>query len=341
MICPDCEEQVEKLTKKGICLHCYRRITQLNYLNKKNNTNDPYIPLKDLKELNPRAYNSVMGRRHSVKAKKEIEEQVKVKKTRIKINSTSEKSIEDIKIEYYGKVSKDLDKAFNEAGIDKDYINHKDLFLWVDIFISLLDTDDTTNFIMQCKKGEQVFNDMFNLYQHERENLDWNDLDSINRIGYAEKALQELRRPTKNLLDYYYSVDPIIEHLKEDKELLDLIKIAKSELEAKKRSHEHPYIVTKVESDLVEAVNTVKSTQSKSKIYDCTVWCYNLNGNPRKSLFRAKGGIHAKNEVDAKLKFKTFLTDKFASLIYSDRDIEIKEVSSKEEIDELARKSCS
>ncbi len=338
MICPDCGEEITKLiTKgehKGICKRCYKRIQQNEYLNKKNGTNKEYIPIIKLKEKDPITYNRIMGRRS-------ITDKSKPKK----VSTSKEKEVikhnDNIKIIYYGKVSNDLDKAFKDANINTDYTKYSNLPLWIDTFVSLLSDKDEDNFIIQCKKGEDIFNRLGAIYSHEKENLDWDDIEHINEISFAEKALCELRRPTKELLDYYYCIDAVIEHLKEDTKLMDLILEAKERLEEKKEHHKNPIFFSSVGSSMVSAVNLAKSVKdSKNKIYDCTVWCYNLNGNPRKSLFRANNGILARNEVDAKLKLKQFLSEKFSSVVYNDRDIMIKEVNSRKEIDELTRKEC-
>ena len=55
MICPECELEVDYLNNKGTCKQCAVRRNQVTYLNKKNGTNEPYIPLKDLKNINPSA----------------------------------------------------------------------------------------------------------------------------------------------------------------------------------------------------------------------------------------------------------------------------------------------
>ena len=348
MICPDCgielneDNKVKRGQHIGLCKRCAKRIESLKYLNKKNGTNKEYIPLKDLKYVDSKEYNRVMGRRMAGIEREE--KQTKGKRGRPKKDTSVniiKSNKDDLKILYYGKVSKDLDNAFKEAGINQNYTKHKDLASWIDTFIGLLETNDNENFIMQCKKGEDIFNKMQTLYNHHKENLDWDDIDKINEIGFAEKALNELRRPTKELLDYYYSIDGIVQYLRQDETFMGLLKTAKEELDTKKRRHEDPKFYSPVNSNLVDDVKIVAATEPRTKIYDCTVWCYNLNGNPRKSLFRANGGIQARNEIDAKLKLKNFLSEKFPSVIYNDKDITIKAVSSREEVNELARRSCS
>ncbi len=344
MICPDCgielteDNKVRKGQHLGLCKRCAKRIESLKYLNRKNGTNKEYIPLKDLKYINPIEYNRVMGRRVAGIKREESKSKRGRPKKDISIINTNK---EDLKLTYYSKVSKDLNKAFKEANINPEYTKNIDLPSWINTFIGLLDTDDATNFIMQCKKGEDIFNKMQSLYNHHKENLDWKDIDKINEIGFAEKALNELRRPTKELLDYYYSIDGIITYLRQDEEFMRLLRSAKEDLDIKKRRHENPKYYSSVDSDFVDSEHVVEATEPRTKIFDCTVWCYNLNGNPRKSLFRANGGIQARNEIDAKLKLKNFLSEKFPSVIYNDKDITIKAVSSREEINELARRSCS
>ena len=85
-----------------------------------------------------------------------------------------------------------------------------------------------------------------------------------------------------------------------------------------------------------EARKVVRETKKKLeehniKVYDCTVWCTNLNGNPNRQLFRANGGISAKSPKEAELKFKAFLSDKFASVRIEERTITIKEMTPNKE----------
>ena len=82
-ICKDCEMEVDKLNLDGICHQCYIRKTNNAYLNKKNGTNNPYIPLKDIKGT--KEYNRVMGRRRATLEKKNKKSQVSVTKTTYKI----------------------------------------------------------------------------------------------------------------------------------------------------------------------------------------------------------------------------------------------------------------
>ena len=78
-------------------------------------------------------------------------------------------------------------------------------------------------------------------------------------------------------------------------------------------------------------INPIIPITNRNKVYDCTVWCTNLNGNPNRQLFRANGGISAKSPKEAELKFKAFLSDKFASVRIEERTITIKEMTPNKE----------
>lgn len=329
MICPDCEMEVTSLSTKGVCKQCSVRINQNTYLNKRDGTNKPYVPLKELKITNPTAYNRVMGRRAL------SQKQTPAKKTKTETKEVKKEAKEDLRTIYYSKVAKDIESAFKEAKLTQDYLNHKNLDSWIETFFLMLQED---NFISDAVKGEQIFNKINLLYKHSKENLDWDNIDKINDISYAEKALSELRRPTKELLDYYNVIMPVVDYLKNDKEFMKLLEDSRLTMLQKSKNHENPGYYAEVESSIVPTDYILGIANNKTKIYDCTVWCYNLNGDPNRRLFRANGGIFAKNEVEAKLRFKNFLKDKFATVTYKDKDISIKEVSSQEEIRKLVNK---
>lgn len=88
MICPDCEMEVDKLTRKGICHKCNVRLNNVNYRNKKFGTSDAYIPLKYIKGTPE--YNKAMGKRlHTMKKYQEKIATEKPKNNIMKTNITS------------------------------------------------------------------------------------------------------------------------------------------------------------------------------------------------------------------------------------------------------------
>lgn len=326
MICPDCEMNVEKLNRKGICKACATRESNSKY------TGRTYVPLINIKGT--KEYDIAMNRRlknDKLKSSKNNENTIN--------NSNNIDNSNDIQQIYYAKVSKDLENAFNNANISQDYLKHKNITELLELFLNLLNDDDN-NYIIQCKQAEQIFNNLYNVYMHEQENISWEDLNKINDIGYAQKALKELRRPTKELLDYYTAMDPLITYLKSDEKFMPILLDTINTLKQKEESHKNPKLYSCVDSNLINNTDLVLTKENKVKLYDCTVWCYNLNGDPNRRLFRANGGIWARSEADAKIRLKSFLKDKFYNVTYKDKDITITEVKSIEEIKELAKKEC-
>lgn len=325
VICPDCEFEVDSLGKIGVCKQCMVRMTQLRYSNKVNGTNKPYIPLKDIKESQPARYRAIVEKRLNSKRG----EGIKAPSKDIEVKKVDN----DVKTQYYAKVYKDIKEVFENAQITENYLKFNDLDRWVEIFFLLLQED---NFITEAKEAEVQLNHLNNLYSHALESIGWDSIDKVNDISYEIKALKELRRPTKNILDFYYVVDPIISYLKRDSQFIELLEKARITMKLKQETQKDPKFMSLVdipmarESDFVYGI-----AENRTRLYDCTVECFNLNGNPNKSLFRAKNGIRAKNEAEAKLKLKNFLSNKFSSVTYKDVDINIKEVNSVDEIEEV------
>lgn len=323
MICPDCEMDTSKFVKsRGICVACYKRL--MNAKSRKL----PYIPVKDIKGTHE--YNRVMSRRLSTKHKN---------CTKVNKSTYDENTNETLKSKYYSKVTVDIKNAFNEEGISESYLQYKDLDKWFEVFYLLM---QDSNFITEAKSGEVIFNKLFQLYKHTQESLDWEKVEQINDISYAQKALSELRRPTKEILDFYVALDPIITYLKKDSNFMELLNTARINMANKIDNHRNSIYYTEVDSSMIDNDSIVKTSSNKTKLFDCTVWCYNLNGNPNRKLFRMNNGIYAQNETYAKLKFKEFLNSKFPNVTYKDIDICIEEVNSVEEITNKAnnQKEC-
>lgn len=335
MICPDCEQEVDKLTTKGVCKQCATRINQLNYLNKRDGTNKPYVPIKDLKYKDPGVYKRIMERRAS---KGKNAQPTKVKEIK-KIEPKEVKST-NIKEQYYSKVAKDIEKMFKKTSLNQEYLNHKRLDVWLETFYSLLQDD---NFILDAKRGEQIFNDLYILYKHSQEELDWDDIEQIQELGFAQKALSELRRPTKEILDFYAAISPVVDYLKKDTKFMDLISNCREEMIKKANNHLDPKYYTNIDSVIANTDNIVVSDDfTKSlKLWYVEVPCYNLFGNKGLDTFKTNRGILAKTESEARLKFKAFLADKFSNVTYQDKNIIVKQVANQREIDDLiAGKDC-
>ena len=310
MICPECELEVDYLNNKGTCKQCAVRRNQVTYLNKKNGTNEPYIPLKDLKNTNPSAYRKVMARRLGQNWESKIN-----KKPDYEINKvTSKDSDKSLKNIYYSRIYKEVEEEFKKSNLSQDYIKYN-IYEWFSTFWELLQEN---NFILEARQGERIFNNITNKHRHLQESLDWDDIDQINDENYLLKALSEIRRPTKELLDFYEPIEQVVETIKADKKLMKIIEDTRIVLFRKLDNHEN-------KGYMIEPIT------NRNKVYDCTVWCTNLNGNPNRQLFRANGGISAKSPKEAELKFKAFLSDKFASVRIEERTITIKEMTPNKE----------
>ena len=225
-------------------------------------------------------------------------------------------------------VLKDVADAFKENNLTQDYLKYNNIPEFLDTFFSLLQED---NFLIDAKLGETIFNRLNFDYNHLIENGGWSMEDIIK--GYSmQKCLLELRRPTKNILAYYSVLEPIVDYLKNDikfKEILDNCRIQSNKV---KEHLETPTYNSRESNLMLQESYVAEKNIVKFDLFDCSVWCYNLYGNKSKQLFRADGGMRAKNEAEAKLKFKAFIRDKFPSVSYSDKDIMITKVNSIEDI---------
>ena len=335
MICPDCELEVEKLTKSGICKSCYRRKNDMKYKGKE------YTPIKDLKGTGE--YNKVMGRRLNNiekvekvatkgkrgRPRKNPEQVVPIITTESLIEKESDNKFnKEIYHNYLSEVNKDIKAAFDNNNLTQDYLKYSDISSWIDMFFNLLQVD---GFITDSRRAKAIFNGLRVDYQHCLESLDIEDTDSILKWGYMSKILLDLRRPTAEIVDYCDILDPIIKYLQKDTDFLALLREARDKAEEKSIIHKSHTYYTR-ESELVREEDFVIGKATKPKLFDCTVMCSNLFGNPDSQLFRLNGGIRALNKEEAYTKFKSFLKEKFDSLVYYDDDINVREVNSVKDI---------
>ena len=366
MICPDCTLDYKTLTKKGICQNCYK--SYYNALNryKEGISNHSYIPIKDLKYYNLSSFKKAMGKRlinykklypdctltlddflsdkttdkntngDKITDKNTNGDKITDKNTNgdktIDKNTNGDKTTdENNKINYYSIVNKDVSQAFKENNVSIDYLNFNHLDNWISTLNSLIKSD-SSGCIQSAKRAEQIFNEIFFNYNHCLEALTWGD-DKIIKLGYMQKALCEIRRPTKEFLDLYSVIEPVISYIKNNKSLVNLIKTTYDNMQYKSNFHEEHIFHSSVETDISQSIDNVVKNDN-FKLYDCTVLCKNYRGSSNLKLIRAYGGIKSTNVVKAKKAFKYFLNKNFPTIIYEDKDITIEEVSSIDEIDE-------
>ncbi len=216
---------------------------------------------------------------------------------------------DDLKEKYYVEVTKDIKKSFKEEGLTDDYLkfNVKD---FVETFMSLFEDN---NYIADAKKAEIIFNKTSIDYLHSIENTDWN-FEKMQDAMYREKALLEIRRPTKDIIYYCKMIQPIIDYLKQDADFIKLLELTKEYLDNKDEKFYIP-----------KQSNIVKMTREPYKKYACSVSCYNLYGNKSVQVLNKEGGIWAKNKEDAKERFKNWLNTTFDTVTYKEKDIIIEE----------------
>lgn len=238
----------------------------------------------------------------------EIKEETKEEKEVKKV----EKNITELKEKYYIDVTKDIKKSFAEEGITEDYLkfNIKD---FVGTFMSLFGEN---NYIAEAKKAETIFNKTSIDYLHSIENTDW-DFEAMQDAMYREKALLEIRRPTKDVIYYSKMVQPIIDYLKQDEEFMKLLELTKQYID--NQDGEEKFYIPKQS-------NLVKAEKEIYKKYACQVKCYNLYGNKTVKVLNKEGGIWAKNKEEAKDKFKNWIDRSFDTVTYKEKDIVVEEM---------------
>ena len=177
MICPECELEVDYLNNKGTCKQCAVRRNQVTYLNKKNGTNEPYIPLKDLKNINPSAYRKVMARRLGQGWESKINKKPDYEINKV-ISKDSDKSLKNI---YYSRVYKEVEEEFKKSNLSQDYIKYN-IYEWFSTFWELLQEN---NFILEARQGERIFNNIVN--KKYGTDFTWDDLADFYTSGTAEK----------------------------------------------------------------------------------------------------------------------------------------------------------
>lgn len=310
MICPDCELEVDKLNSRGICGDCYKRIYSCKGKGRE------YIPLKDIKGTVE--YNRAMGRRLATREKRENSE----KKINKKVIPVKEDKTEDVKIKYYAKVNKDLENEFKKENINKDYLK-TDLPEWVETFWGLLQDD---NIILDATKANKVFDSLSYLYLHNQLRVEWEDQSTILENSLYAKALLELRRPTKDFINYWKSIAKVINYIKEDENLMALIQDCRNNCYVKKLEQDSPLYFTEIDNDLSQSMDNAVITDKEYKYYNIKVTVKGLYGHNYNETFKLDTPMYALSEESAKKKFIEFMNDKFPTVKYNPVNIKIEEV---------------
>ena len=99
-----------------------------------------------------------------------------------------------------------------------------------------------------------------------------------------EKALLEIRRPTKTVLFYYNMIEKIIDYLKNDDTIISLLEELRENLINNKDKIETE-VYRPRQSNIMKA--DIVTTEHKAKKYNCSVPCYNLYGSTSIEILKA------------------------------------------------------
>ena len=320
MICKDCELEVTKLNKKGICPSCAHRQANANW------AGEQYVPIKDLKGT--KGYNIAIARRLKLSDAKLPEKRIKSKDLVLESNTEEvEKPIEEVKEslakivpkttkdnfkdQCYEVVLKDAKAKFKEFHLDLNFYKDIDMKGFLSTFTELL---NNRNIYDDCKKAEDIFNGLSIDYDHYLEKIEWNEAALKNVLG-LKKALLELRRPNQNFIYNYSAIKPLLDYLRKDKVFMQILDDTQKKVE-----NNEPEVYGARASELVSS----QDFATKRYTYQCEVPGYGLYGERGRSLFTTQ--MSAISEENAKDKLNEFLARKFSTFAYNQKDIRITKI---------------
>lgn len=337
MICEDCLEEVDKLTRSGVCKKCYSRIQNMKYNNK------PYIPLKDLPDEERERLLEL--RKQKTREGLERKERNKKRKEKVKDNNTTtEKNAEeqyqnfvntiakgDLKLyqqilqllnineqEIREEVDRDIEKEYDRRKIslkEEDYIP-------LDVaFEALWCVCNEDNYLTEYPKAERALTDLVNDFQHQNENATLEDLRGFIITGIRENQALNRRRPVKNIVEQMDCTKDLREYIRQDKKLMDLISETRISLKNEISRQEHPKYISKASEIILNTGNVLPEKKALKKRWDVSVPCYNLFGNKNLDIFHLNGGALAYNEEGAKEILREILRTHFPNVTYKDNDI--------------------
>lgn len=332
MKCPDCEMEVKSLTRAGICKKCSVRKAQVKYMNKLNNTNKPYIPLKELKKTNMVAYQKVMNRRKTSKSNT-------TPKNEVTQNNTAKQSDDLTKLKRIAEDEAKLDIInFRKQKDIKEPCNYLDLSILMNWLNEIL---KEVNYFKTLDLNRQLYDTLMLDYLHVvKPNNHVTDLNDYAKLALKQEYLQQERTPICIQLNKYKLVEPFFNKLKENPDLLDIFHDCMCELMAFDESNKNPKYKTSTlsiqDNTNVEYSNTfefrtISKPHQQNKYSARISKVMNLYNNPNYQPFVYKGAIYADSEEEAKEKLLEFIKEKFPSLTYNTKDIEISLYTEREE----------
>lgn len=319
-ICKDCEQSFEKLTREGICKKCYARRSNMRYHGKE------YIAIKDLP---PKKRMEILQNRETRCEKAEKERKTKKITSAKQGNETEVKK--DTLLGFPPDVISRITKDVEEEMQRRDVINlttQEDIDNLHIVANTLFNLCNNPDFILEKIREIDTYNNLTNDYSHALEECDFSE---VTMRGLDLKFIQQIRRTSKNYMDLYLkSARELMEYLKGDSKIVDLIMQFKDNFEKTLNQQENFVYVAKASNSMLESDFVVNKREIIEK-YDVSVPCYNLYGKAKKTLFSATGGISAKSPEEAKQKLIDLLRRDFPTVRFDENDIKVVPIYNKKE----------
>jgi len=315
MICPDCEMEVKKLTSRGICTKCYKRIYSCKTKEKE------YIPLKDLKGT--KEYNRAMGRRLSSISKNTDEKDYNI----VKVDVSKDICISTNSNEIKDKLDNDIKNYYTKLGIESDsnYIPLQVIFEW---FYGLCQEESYID-ILESKRN--IYDTLIVDALHELKANTKADKKFYASIGERMALIQSKRTPIDNEYEKYLIVKPAFDYLKNDSNFKKLLQDCRINLIKRLEDESNPKYITSTESmkdnDYTIFSDEIKTrklkTEPRKNYYFKIKKVRNLYGNSNYQPFIYTSSITASSETEAKDKFLNYIRYNFSRLAFNVDDIEI------------------
>lgn len=163
MICPDCEFEVDKLTKNGICKRCSQRRSDCKYKGKE------YVKIKDIKDTP--TYKRILA---NIEYKEKMKNTVQISKNDVIDLKQSAKDI----------VEKDIEDRINKLNLNKDILSLPLEFV-LESFVKIFNKD-----ILREKNSLKNEYEVF-ITDRLHRLLYTDDLNEIQNIALEQKYIEE------------------------------------------------------------------------------------------------------------------------------------------------------
>lgn len=331
MKCPDCEMEAQDFMKsKGICVACYKR-----YQNMKSRKQE-YVPLKDIKGT--KEYNRAMGRRLGAANRKAAKAQVNpiIKKSEDPLKQALDKIASDVSKELKETLAKEMEKR-GVRPID----NTLSLAFILPHIYDLFQEDNLMKrrAILDAIYENQIVDSLHILKQQSKD-----DIFIDAKVGSRQRQLQELRTPNHYELELYSCYQPFISEVKRHPAIMKLLQDANINFQKTLDNQQNP--IYKTNSEFMKSFDFVvhdEAAKDKKLNYNQNIQpikhkyrvrihnCKGLFGNPIPQDFIYKNQaisdeetyIEAPTEQDAINIIKSMMRNKFSSVKYAPKDIEV------------------